>query len=62
MDTGLWGKRYPLALAITAMLAATTAHSQTQPRLPTTGNPLQTLPQAPLPKAEPKVGTIVAPQ
>lgn len=62
MDTGLWGKRYPLALAIIALLAAAPAHSQTAPRLPSSGNPLQTLPQAPLPKVEPKVSTTVAPQ
>lgn len=64
MGTGLWGKRYPLALAVTALLQASVpAYSQTAPpRLPTTGNPLQTLPQAPLPKAEPKVSTTVAPQ
>ncbi|MEH6421597.1 ShlB/FhaC/HecB family hemolysin secretion/activation protein [Pseudomonas sp. CGJS7] len=64
MGTGLWGKRYPLALAVSALLQATApAYSQTAPpRLPTTGNPLQTLPQAPLPKAEPKVSTTVAPQ
>ncbi|MGO1071233.1 ShlB/FhaC/HecB family hemolysin secretion/activation protein [Lysobacter sp. CA199] len=64
MRTGLWGKRYPLALAVSALLQATApAYSQTAPpRLPTAGNPLQTLPQAPLPKAEPKVSTTVAPQ
>lgn len=64
MGTGLWGKRYPLALAVTALLhTAQPAYAQSAPapRLPT-GNPLQTLPQAPLPKAEPKVSTTVAPQ
>lgn len=63
MGTGLWGKRYPRMLALCACLsAAPTALAQTAPRLPATGNPLQTLPQAPLPKAPPKVETTVAPQ
>lgn len=64
MATGLWGKRYPLALAMSACLSASLpASAQTAPpRLPSTGNPLQTLPQAPLPKGPPKVETTVAPQ
>lgn len=63
MGTGLWGKRYGFALAVCACwLAGLPAHAQTAPRLPSTGNPLQTLPQAPLPKGPPKVETTVAPQ
>lgn len=64
MGTGLWGKRYPFALAACACLCASLpAFAQTAtPRLPSTGNPLQTLPQAPLPKGPPKVETTVAPQ
>ena len=58
MRTNAWQRHCVLALALAAGGAAP-AYSQT--RLPT-GNPLQTLPQAPAPRAEPAVRTTVAPQ
>lgn len=60
MRTGLSGRQYLLALTVAALLYSTLP-AYSQDRLPT-GNPLQTLPQAPLPKADPKVSTTVAPQ
>ncbi len=66
MGTGRRGERW---LAVSAMVAClhawapAGAQAPAPPRVPTAGNPLQTLPQAPLPKTAPNVSaTTVAPQ